>query len=378
MNDWEASGESGDILPPDFVEWLKSLHVNWVGLSVALYFEDSLDSTVERAPGGGEEIPESFSDQAIRQLAREFRSHGMDLYLTLAFEGVERRFSTGNPWTPDGVSPERWPWRPDHPDHDRFVAEFWDTYTQEAVRVARIAQEAGVRLFSLGTETDNLFRTRSGGDWPNHYGEELKQMVRSVREVYGGLLTYDMHYSAITARDHYGPGSDHLWTDLDLDVVGVSAYFPLTESLPSTVVSIDTLQASYERIFRDHLVPLAERNPGRPIFFTEYGAPDVVKAPFEPEGSYDPFVFADQNQNGIDDGHETQANIYQALFDTMNRHPGVLEGVFLWDNWIASDEMWESDFAHLRSFSIRDKPAEEVVRSVYEKWDVHPMSSSAR
>ena len=50
----------------------------------------------------------------------------------------------------------------------RFVREFWNTYTEQAVHFARIAQEEGVRMYSLGTETDRLFRTRSGGDyWTN-------------------------------------------------------------------------------------------------------------------------------------------------------------------------------------------------------------------
>ena len=361
MIDWEEHG-TGNILPPDYVEWLKSLHVNWIGISVSLPIEGSMDSTVERNRDGD---LDTFSDRAIRQLVREFRSHGMDVYLTLAFM-AERRYLIGAPRVPDGISADRWPWWTDHPEHDSFVAEFWETYTREAVHVARIAQEEGVRLYSLGTETDNLFRTRSGDYWPNHYGAELKEMVQRVRAVFDGLLTYDMHYSALVHRDHYGPGSDHLWTDLDLDVVGLSAYFPLTDSLPSTAVSVDTLQASYERIFRDHLVPLRDRNPGRPILFTEYGAPDEIRAPFMPDAAdFEQFVFTDRNGNGVDDGRESQANIFEALFNTMDRYPGVLNGAFFWDNWIASDHLWQ-DFANTRCFSIRDKPAGEVVRAAYK------------
>ena len=85
------------------------------------------------------------------------------------------------------IKPEFWPWRPDHPDHERFVAEFWETYTQQAVHFARIAEEEGVRLYSLGTETERLFGTRSGGErWPNHFRAELQEMVRRVRAVYSG------------------------------------------------------------------------------------------------------------------------------------------------------------------------------------------------
>ncbi len=97
-------------------------------------------------------------------------------------------------------------------------------------------------MASLGTETDRLFRTRSGGDyWVNDFDHELRTLVRRVRSVYRGLLTYDMHYSAIT-DDWFEPGSRYLWEDLDLDVVGVSAWFPLTDTPPEAVMSVGRLQ----------------------------------------------------------------------------------------------------------------------------------------
>ena len=261
--------------------------MNWVGLSVGLHYDDSMDSTVERAYSPDLNVP-TFSDTALRQLVREFRGHGFNVYLTLSFEAHEAldaerpvgRYQLGDPGDPDTgvpnddpswaplILPENWPWRPDHPDHRRFVREFWETYTAEAVHFARIAQEEGVRLYSLGTEVDRLFRTRKvGRHWRTDFRQELEAMVRGVRAEYDGLLTYDMHYSVIT-RDWF-PWGRHLWEDLDLDVVGVSAWFPLAETPPSSVTSVDRLQQEYERIFRDHLVPLAAYNPGRPVVFAE-------------------------------------------------------------------------------------------------------------
>ena len=65
----------------------RGLHVNWLGLSVALTYDDSMDSTIER---NTEYLPPSddvsFSDGALRQFIREFRQHGIDVYLTLAFQ----------------------------------------------------------------------------------------------------------------------------------------------------------------------------------------------------------------------------------------------------------------------------------------------------
>ena len=77
--------------------------------------------------------------------------------------------------------------------------------------------------------------------------------------------------------------------------------------------------------------------------FLEYGAMDVVAAAVRPNDTLDqgrPFVNADVNDNEVDDGRETQANIYQALINTMATYPEVVDGVFWWDNWMASDELW--------------------------------------
>ena len=379
--DWRA-GRTDALLPADYVTWLRHLHVNWVGVSVALTYDDSMDSTVERnrEHAAGEDA--SFSDAALRQMIREFRSHGIEVYLTLALQTYEAENAArpaprwllgdpggdgGVPCCDHGIRPEFWPWRPGHPDHARFVAEFWETYTQEAVHVATLAEEESVRMFSLGTETDRLFRTRPGGYFANDFGAALRSMAERVRTVYSGLLTYDMHYSVLLDPGFFGPGLDHLWNDLDLDVVGLSAWFPLTDAPPETVMSVDQAQARYEQIFNDHLVPLAARNPGRPIVFLEYGGLDRVETPAAPDDSagFPRFVFADANGNGIDDGRETQANVYEGLLGAMDRYPGVVNGVFWWDNWIASDERWREFWSNIRTHSLRDKPSEAVVRAAY-------------
>ena len=386
---WEAAGKTGPLIPPDYIEWLKNLHVNWVGLSVALHYDDSMDSTVGRVYSPDMVDISTFSDKALRQLIREFSDQGINVYLTLAFEAHEaetaerpvQRWQLGDPAGPNsggvpccdpdgyGILPKFWPWRPDHPDHERFVAEFWETYTQQAVHFARIAQDEGVGLYSLGTETDRLFRTRSGGYMTNDFGQELRSMVERVRAVYSGLLTYDMHYSVFKDPDFFGPGSDHLWDDLDLDIVGVSAWFPLTDTAPTTAISVETAQMKYEEIFENYLKPLAERNPNRPIVFLEYGITDFISAPAAPGASgFSKYVFTDPNGNGLDDGRETQANTYQGLINAMANNPGVLNGVFYWDNWITSDELWKEWWAGRRSFAIRGKLAEDVVRSAYESY----------
>ncbi len=382
--DWKANPTEA-LVPADYLAWLKRLHVNWIGLSVALTYDDSMDSTVERDTEDLENA--SFPDDALRQAIRDFRTGGIDVYLTLAFEAHEAESaerpvqrwqlgdsgdSEGGPCCDSGIQPEFWPWRPSHADHTTFVAEFWESYTQHAVHVATLAEEEGVRMFSLGTETDRLFRTRTNDYFVNDFAPELRSMVDRVRTVYSGLLTYDMHYDAIISSDFYGPGSGagQLWNDLELDVVGISAWFPLADDPPSTVISFEDARAEYERIIDEHLVPLAARNPGRPVMFLEYGAMDLLETPSSPSYSagFPSLVLADADGSALDDGREVQANIYQAMLSAMNRYPGVVNALFLWDNWLTSDELWADYWASRRTFAVRDKLSEGIVRAVYSRW----------
>ena len=390
---WEMD-RTRRLVPLRYVEYLRSVQVDWVGFSVALHLEHSMDSTLERTYSGVR-VP-TFSDDAVRQIIREFREHGFSVYMTLAIESFETedeldvvkhpapRFQLGDPGYADTgipddhlyctcarqIDPDFWPWRPSHPDHDLFVAEFWESYALQAIHFAGIAEEEGVRMYSLGTETDRLFRTRPGGDyWINHFGTELQSMVDRVRAVYSGLLTYDMHYGAYW-RDWFAPGSWRLWEDLDLDVIGVSSWFPLVDEPPTTVMDVDSLRREYERIFRDHLIPMAERNPGRPLVFLEYAAVDTVDAPAHPSRFPDnsSLVFADTNGNGLDDGQEVQDNMYRALFETMEAYPGLVHGAFFWDTWITPDDegYWGSP-SLFRAYSFRGKLSEQTVREWYDR-----------
>ena len=123
-------------------------------------------------------------------------------------------------------------------------------------------------------------------------------------------------------------------------------------------------------MFSDLLLPLAARNPGRAIVFTEYGSMDVVEAPADPSSGArhgELKTLVDRNRNGLDDGEETQANIFQAFFNASSSHPDLVNGAFFWDNWIATDAMWAEFWLDRRSFAMRGKLAEAVVRDSYAR-----------
>jgi len=375
-----------DTLPEGYFAYLKGVNVNWVGIQVAIHEPDSADPTVVRLyTGDARKMTISFTDEQLIAAIRAFKSHGFNVYLALAFEPITNavhpvdRGTLGDPNAPRQhreIDPKFWPWSLTHPQHDSFVERFWASYTAQAVAIGRLAEAEGVRLYSLGTETDLLFRSRSGGNWPNAYGDQLRAMVKAVREVYSGLLSYDMLSPIIQApNDFYGPGSDYLFHDMGLDVIGVSAYFSLYDSSRAGwVPSVDDLEKRWQHIFDAYLRPLQARNDGLPILFTECGYVDSTNAVVDANADLlAERVLIDANQNGLDDGEETQAHIYQALFNVMDRNPTVVYGAFLWGMMMADDVMYRlgaNTGAMVREHGFRQKLAEKVVRDTYQRWQL--------
>ncbi len=380
---WGTNQEGGvDELPPDYFEWLRDLNVNWVGITVSIYVDDSLDSTVERKYSKTSVGAPTFSDISLINLIRAFRQHGFNVYLTLAFDDSKSskakypvyRWQLGDPDIynqVDNILPENWPWALKHPNHESFVNEFWQTYNEQAVHFAEIAEQEGVGLYSLGTETDRLFRTQSGWVGSGDFADEIARMIQSVRKVYGGPITYDSYIYTLTHSDFFG--TENFWEDTGLDVIGISAYFPLVDKKPASVMSVEEYELVWESLFERYLVPLKNKNPEKTILFTEFGYTDSLISSYTPnaeEGTRR--IFNDSNRNGLDDGQEVQANIYKALFNVMDSHPGVLTGAFLWNNMMASDQMWNENYGKERGFDIRGKLSEDVVKDYYRKWREQP------
>ena len=125
---WLGNQLHSGIPHEDYVKFIESLDVNWIGISVALHYGESTDPVVRRVYDGN--LIRTFTDEVLRTIIRECVSRGIDVYVTLAFE-VEPEAGS--------KQPERWmlglPWL-----DGGFTAE-----------------EEGASLFSLGTETDHLF-----------------------------------------------------------------------------------------------------------------------------------------------------------------------------------------------------------------------------
>lgn len=364
-----------ETLPDEYFKYLRDLNANWVGISVALFVKNSLDSTVERKTSGTD--LRTYKDEELRRLIRRLRRHGFHVYVTLAFEGRSETKEHLYHRAELGAANEQrsdWPWNKNHPRHTQFVKEFWQTYTKQAVHFAKIAQNEGVEMYSLGTETEGLFITRETSGRKGAYIKELKKMLSDVRSVYKEKVTYDMHATAIDERIESAALNRKLWQDLDFDVIGISSYFSPLSTLPKGVTSITQLEKGWQAIFAKHLIPLQKNNPNMPIVFTEHqnytsryaGYDGPLIDDIEEANNLRERKTVDTNHNNVDDGQEQQANVHKAFFNVAEKNPGVVDGVFLWgeDYWetdgFGDDLYWDEE-------GSRGKKAEEVIRNIYKK-----------
>lgn len=162
----------------------------------AFVWQDSLDA-VELRPWDGR--PEARGELA--RAVRDARSAGLAVLL--------------KPHLEIGRGGERVPgaWRGTIEFDDAARAAAWFAgYRAFVVDLARLAEEEGVEVLAVGLELAGL-----SSAWP----EQWERLVREVRAVYPGRLTYCANW--------WGEfGTTSIWERLDL--LGVQAFAPLSDS----------------------------------------------------------------------------------------------------------------------------------------------------
>jgi len=383
---WGGNRDGIKTLPEEYFSFLAANHIAWLGISVAIFNRAMADPTVRIRYRPTNVTTQSstiytFDDNDLVSFIDRLRARGIHVYLTLAFEQDppdSSQCGTNQYWVPRWVfgepdltgpsqndnclNPAFWWWNPTHLNYTINVATFWKSYTEIAVKYAAMAQQHGVDIFSLGTETDRLFRTRTAGRWPNNFINQLLDMVRQVKAVYAGIVTYDQLYE-IQTNTNFFADNNKLFHDLALDVIGVSAYFPLVATPPTGVLSVSELETAWQKVFDSYLMPLQSANPSVPILFLECGYTDVISAPaFPTSNEWTVRTFLDTNGNGIDDGYEQQANIYQAFLNVNRRSNNLVLGAFFWGNGIFTNFPAQTTYINT---GVYRKPSEQVIRQAY-------------
>lgn len=217
-----------------------------------------------------------------------------------------------------------------HNDIEMKTEDDWrawfSRYEEYLLSYVRQAEEAEADAFCVGRETDKTAIAREA-DW--------RRLIARVRQGFKGPLTYSANFD----------GYDRIPFWDALDVIGISAYFPLADD-GEEAPSASDLAARWERVMK----PLGDfsRRLNRRVVFTEIGYPALATAARRPweenDGPADVWL---------------QARLYEAALQAVSRQP-FLAGSFFW--------LWEGTSRppfRDSSFSIQDKPAAFVMARFY-------------
>ncbi len=211
-------------------------------------------------------------------------------------------------------------WRLFELGYERFILTF-----------AEVAEKNDVAIFCIGTELEFFIK---------HRPEFWENLIKKVRAVYKGKLTYAANWNEYTQTPFWAK----------LDYIGVDAYFPLVNEKTPSVNGLRLAWDKPKLLLKKYSDSLQKK-----ILFTEFGYRSVAFTAHKPwDVAYDKTTV---NLQG-------QTNATKVLFEQ-----------FWKENWFAGGFLWKwfpdyvnSGGVHNARFTPQNKPAEEVVREVYLKY----------
>lgn len=300
-----ASAESDQAL----AEIVLPSGANYVAVIVKC-FQDTRTSTTIRCLTD----KTTATDDELRHVIRRAHALGLRVMLKPHVDLLDLENSSGGRFT-IGFGSDETAW-----------ANWFSSYTDFITHYAELAQETGVDYFVVGTE---LWGTV-------HRADEWRAVIRQVREVYNGPLTY----AALT----YFEPLQITWWDA-LDAIGIDAYFTVTLTKNPTLAQMRlgwSPTVAYLGWLAGHW--------NKPLIVTEVGYMSVDGTNILP---------GDWSLPGEIDLQE-QAGAYQAVFESFQGHDWW-HGVFWWSLDTKPDQGGAGD----RGYSFHDKPAEAVLRRFF-------------
>ncbi|MCR8666700.1 glycoside hydrolase TIM-barrel-like domain-containing protein [Aestuariibaculum sp. M13] len=209
--------------------------------------------------------------------------------------------------------------------------ELEETYSKFILDFAKVAEEAKVELFCIGTELETFI---------DHRPEFWFELIKHIRKIYSGKLTYAANWNEYNRTPFW----------YALDYIGIDAYFPVSDLLTPTVEDCKQGWINYKADLE-----MFSENLKKPILFTEFGYRSVDYAGKRPWES-------DRQMNNVN--LEAQLNATQALFETC------------WDeDWFAGGFLWKWHHKHETSggnenfmFTPQNKPVEVFIKDWYARY----------
>lgn len=206
-----------------------------------------------------------------------------------------------------------------------------ESYKEFLLGWATVARDTGADMLSVGVELRSWVTTSRA--------QSFVEVIRAVREVYPGPLTYSANWDDVADTIILG----------ELDVIGINAFYPLTDKEGAGFE--DMLQGGRKVAAQVRELSATWR---RPVLFTEIGYTT------RPDPALRPWEWPDKMQNVVVD-QRAQALAYKALIAPLLEEPSFL-GFFVWRVYADPDDMsQEAEWG----FSPRGKLAEGVVRDAF-------------
>jgi hypothetical protein len=218
-------------------------------------------------------------------------------------------------------------------------ARWWQSYRAFVLSQAALAQSAGVEMLVLGTELVRM-TTSPEATQQAALDAEWRALIRDVRAVYAGSLSYAAHWDQEAFALPF-------WDALD--VIGVSAYFPLQAPDDAPVDDLVAAWAPHQA----KLATLAAAHPEKPLVFLELGF-RAVRGSHRAPWSLDAGV--------VDDA--AQARAYEATARVFADKPWW-RGALLWKSF--TDPSLADERGDGRSYSFLDRPSRAVVEAWFRR-----------
>ena len=218
-------------------------------------------------------------------------------------------------------------------DLDYSTEKEWQSWEQNyrkyILEFAHIAADTDAEMFCIGTEFKIAIQKRE---------QYWRSLITEIRTFYAGKITYSSNW------DSY---QNVLFWD-DLDYIGLSAYFPLTEVKTPIVSELTHKWKSIKKKLKKF-----SRREGKPILFTEYGYMSIDKCAWR---AWE----IEQERPSLMINELAQANALEALYQTY-WDESWWAGGFMW-KWFPNGEGHEG--YPEKDYTPQGKEAEKVLK----KW----------
>ena len=223
-------------------------------------------------------------------------------------------------------------WRAEiDPGTDDGWALWAASYREFILGWAEVAAATETEMFSVGVELRSWVTT--------HRAPSFSAIVRAVRAVYPGLVTYAANWDDVNRTVILG----------ELDVIGINAFYPLADREGASLSDL----VSGGRKVRGQIQNLA-KSWGKPVMFTEFGYTT------REDPAIKPWEWPDHMSHVAVDQY-AQAEAYTALLAPLMDEP-TFAGFFVWRVYAdPHDTSQEAEWG----FSPRGKLAELVLRDAF-------------